>query len=127
VESKQSSDIPDELIDEIVEEILSKGLFKKAEVKSTIEPKPKSLPVDNVAKLHTKIEVLEDRLDEYISGYKITATEIERQITEKSEELTKEQEKQLTRLQGQIEDLRASMIRLSNEFKRFKESLSFQR
>lgn len=116
---KSELEIPEELVDEIVEEILeSKTLTKKSKTQ-----KPKVVGSIATDSLLPRMEEIENKLEEYINSYKITATELERQITEKSEELTREQDKQLTYLQGQIENLREAMIRLSGEVKKLKDAI----
>jgi chromosome segregation ATPase len=107
---KQALAVDDELVDEIVDEVL----------KSQRPFKSKS---DEIGKLKARIADLEHKLDKYISSFKLNATESVRRISEVDETLTSENEKQLIALQGQLNDLRTAMIRLSNEVKKLKEKL----
>ena len=83
----------------------------------------KNLGPKEIIKLKNRIANLEDRLEKYINSFKIVAVEVERELTEKWEELNKENEKQNIELRGQIEDLRGALIRLSNELKNIKETI----
>jgi predicted nucleic acid-binding Zn-ribbon protein len=53
----------------------------------------------------------------------MVAVEVERLITERAETLNKENQQQIAHLQGQIEDLRSAMIRLSNKVKEISEKI----
>lgn len=122
-------DVPNELVDEIVEEILAETKAKKTvEIKS--KPKDNSL-VDSYlpepSNLKLRIQNLENRIEKHIHDYKTTAIEVERQIVDKFSEFEQENEKRLIYLQNQLEALRSAMIRVSNEFKRSKESISSQK
>ena len=64
---------------------------------------------------------MENRLEKFISNFKTVVVEVDRQLTEKWEELNKGEEKRVLSLQGQIEDLRTALIRLSNELKSIRE------
>lgn len=123
--------IPNELVDEIVEEIVSETLAKKSTSDNVTKFKPKEeLFLDSDAselKLKSRIQFLENRIEKHVHDYKTTAIEVERQINDKFSELEQENEKRLIYLQGQLEALRNAMIRLSNEFKQFKESISLQK
>ena len=109
--------VDDELIDSIVEEVL-KGKAPR------ITEKQEKFPTDD--KLPSRIAALENRLEKYIENYKINATELERQITERYEELNEENEKRVLQLQSQIETLRTAMIKLSNELKAMKSTQTGQ-
>ena len=121
--------IPEELVDEIVNEIL-----EETKPKMRSEAKPKAIKEDNLledgtdtVKLKSRIQYLENRIEKHVHDYKIGAVEVERQISSKFSEFEQETEKQLIYLQGQLESLRTAMIRLSSEFKQFKESISSQK
>ncbi len=118
--------VTDELVDEIVEEILTET---KAEKLSSVT-KPEIFLDSNVpenVKLKTRLQNLENRIEKHVHDYKTTAIEVERQIVDKFSEFEHENEKRLIYLQGQVEALRTAMIRLSNEVKQFKESISSQK
>lgn len=121
---KSQMEVPDELVDEIVEEILAETEDKKsAEI-----PLAKEKFLDNDSpKIKSRLQNLENRIEKHVHDYKITAIEIERQIVDKFSEFEQENEKRLIYLQGQLEALREAMIRLSNEFKQSKESISSQK
>lgn len=121
---KSHLEVPSELVDEIVEEILAET--------PKLNPKPEEEDfVDGgdleISKLRLRIQNLENRIERHTHDYKTTAIEAERQISEKASEVEHQYEQQLMYLQSQIEALRTAMIRLSNEFKKFKESISLQK
>ncbi|MBI2084459.1 MAG: hypothetical protein HYT70_02505 [Candidatus Aenigmarchaeota archaeon] len=115
--SRQPLQIDDKVIDEIVDEILNEG-----DVLET-SPPMRLKPSNKIYKNSSKAG-LQEKFEEHLRDYRTTAMELERQITEKSEEWMSEQEKQMMRLQGQIEDLRTSMIKLSSELKKLKDEFS---
>lgn len=98
-----------ELVDEIVEEIVSE-LKEGREQKSA----QTSLPKPDLIELKSQLENLQ-------KAFEIDEVEIERQVTEKFEELSGQIESNIARLEGQINDLRSAMIRLSGEMRRLKE------
>ena len=83
--------------------------------------------VSDAVKLKSRIQYLENRIEKHVHDYKTTAIEVERQIVDKFSELEQDNDKRLIYLQGQIESLRDGMIRLSNELKQLKESISSQK
>lgn len=104
-------EITDSLVEEIVDEILKTEKIVEGDgVKS-----------DDVSRLKNRISNLENRLEKFISNFKTVVVEVDRQLTEKWEELNKGEEKRVLSLQGQIEDLRTALIRLSNELKSIRE------
>ncbi len=105
-------EIDSELVDEIVDEIL-----KSKDITDGGNPSgPKE-----IVKLQNRIANLENRLEKYINSFRTVAVEAERNLTEKWEDLIRENERQTIKLQGEIEDLRTALIRLSNEMKNIKE------
>ena len=127
-------DVPDDLIDEIVEEVLSETMEKPSSETPTKKPKlkePEEMLLDSnvsdLAKLKPRVQYLENRIEKHVHDYKTTAVEVERQISDKFSEFEQENEKRLIYLQGQLEALRTAMIKLSNEFKQSKESISTQK
>ncbi len=127
-------DVPDELVDEIVEEVLAETMEKASSETPTKKYKPKEQEetlLDNnlsdAVKLKPRIQYLENRIEKHVHDYKTTVIEVERQIVEKFSEFEQENEKRLIYLQGQLEVLRTAMIKLSNEFKQSKESISPQK
>lgn len=108
-------EVNSELVDEIVDEIL-----KSRDVENY---GGKGSGSNEILKLKNRTASLEDRLNKYINNFKTVAVEVERELTEKWEELNRENERQTIELQGQIEDLRTALIRLSNEMKNIKESI----
>ncbi len=126
---KSQVEVPEELVDEIVEEILT-------EVKPEMQPefKPSKTRKEDllgdtvdIVKLKTRLQYLENRIEKHVHDYKIGAVEVERQIASKFSEFEEGTEKQLIYLQGQLEALRTAMIKMSNEFKQSKESISSQK
>lgn len=117
----EDAQVDDELIDEIADEILDslkrdQPTFKIGDLQRR--------NLSGMVKLQTRITNLENRVEKCIKSFKINATESVRQISETERSLENENEQQTIRLQGQIEDLRMAMIRLSNEVKRIREILS---
>lgn len=128
MKAKSQIDVPDEMVDEIVEEILSETMSKKSSPKTKVEEDTLlDSNVPELIKLRTRIQNLENRIEKHVHDYKTTAIEVERQIVDKFSEVEQQYEKQLIYLQGQIEVLRNAMIKLSNEFRLFKESISSQK
>ena len=121
--------VPDDLVDEIVDEILSekvKSLKSESKIHKAEEPFLDS-EMSELSKLKPRIQNLENRIEKHAHDYKTTAIEVERQIVDKFSELEQENEKRLMYLQGQVEALRTAMIKLSNELKQLKESISSQK
>lgn len=114
--NKEKSDLVEEIANEITETILSSRNYENLQKRNFAE----------IVKLKNRIKNLEQRLEKHINNYKITATEIERQITERTENSNQEIEKRIANLIGQIEDLRSAMIRLSNEIKKIKEEVNIK-
>jgi len=123
-EMQEDFGIDDKLVDEIVDEILDSTRPAKG-------ISPREIPTEEtlqrhslgeVARLKSRISALENRLEKYVNNFKTTAVEVEREISERNKNLDEENERQILRLQGQLEDLRSAMIRLSNEVKRLKET-----
>lgn len=71
-----------------------------------------------IAKLKNRVSSLEHRVEKYIKNLELSAIESGRLTSEKSEEIKDENEQMLLNLQGQVEELRTAMIRLSNQVKR---------
>ena len=120
----------DEMADEIVELILSSVAAvdsKKLErikrggreaTKSTKTGTMGRKTLMEILRLKNRINALENRMEKYIKNFKIASIEANRLISEKAEEARDENEQMLFDLQGQIEDLRAAMTRLSNEVRK---------
>lgn len=123
-------EIPEGLVDEIVEEILEET---KPNMLSAPKPSKKLKETDlledsvDAVKLKSRLQYLENRVEKHTHDYKISAIEVERQIASKFSEFEQDTEKQLIYLQSQLEYLRTAMIKISNEFKQFKESISSQK
>ena len=116
------SEIDDKMVDEIVDEILEEGLPKQQQ---TTYSSPSNIMDDRVYRnIQARVEALEGRFGKYMNNYKTTAIELEKQITEKSEEFNREQEKQIVHLRTQLDDLRVALIRLNNEFRAFREEFA---
>ena len=109
--------IDDKLLDEVVEELM------KSENLTALK-KPDGQYTSDLGKMKSRIDNIESRLEKYVKSFKIVAMEVERQLVEKNEELNKEREQRVLKIQGHVEDLRTAMIRLSNEVKRIKDALS---
>ena len=114
--------IDDKMVDEIVDEILAEGLPKQQQ---TTYSSSSNIMDDRVYRnIQARVEALEGRFGKYMNNYKTTAIELEKQITEKSEEFNREQEKQIVHLRTQLDDLRVALIRLNNEFRAFREEFA---
>ena len=115
------SEIDDKMVDEIVDEILAEGLPKQ----QTTYSSSSNVMDDRVFRnIQARVEALEGRFGKYMNNYKTTAIELEKQITEKSEEFSREQEKQIVHLRTQVDDLRVALIRMNNEFRAFREEFA---
>jgi len=124
-EMREEFEIDNQFVDEIVDVILdsreqSKGMPAKRIPTEEILQRSN---LGEMVKVKSRISALENRLEKYINSFKITATEVEREISERYKNLNEDNEQQNLHLQGQLEDLRSAMIRLSNEVKRLKETL----
>ncbi len=104
-------EITDSLVEEIVDEILKTEKIVEGDGTKS----------DDVSRLKNRISNLENRLEKFINNFKTVVVEVDRQLTEKWEELNKGEEKRVLSLQGQIEDLRTALIRLSSELKSIRE------
>lgn len=102
--------IDPKLVDEIVEEIAAE---MKAD-KGAGKPTQTTLPQADMMKVKQQLENLQN-------AFEIDEVEIERQVTEKFEKVSDEMDSRITRLEGQINDLRTALIRLSGEIRRMKE------
>lgn len=109
-------EIAEEVADLIVDSKKLSDVLKTSKEKDVIQKRNLS----EVTKMKERIRLLENRVEKYIKSFKIVAVEVERMITERTEEMNKENEQQIMHLQGQIEDLRTIMIRIGNEVKKIK-------
>jgi len=107
----ERKDVTEEIADEIVDLLLESSPSKKSDV---IERKL----LGDIVKLEQRVFSLENRVEKFIKNFKISAVESERHISETSEELTKENEQNIMNLQAQMDELRATMIRLSSRIKK---------
>lgn len=71
-----------------------------------------------IAKLKNRMTASEKRLEKYIKNLNIASIEASRLVSEKAEEARTENEELLMDLQGQIEELRTAMIKLSSKVKK---------
>lgn len=110
----------DELADEVVELVANskkmRDILRTAQETEVIQKRN----LGEITTLKNRITNLENRLDKLIKSFKINTVEAERLVSEKYEELNHMNEQTIMNLQGQMEDLRSAMIRLSNEVKKIK-------
>lgn len=127
VESGLEDNEIDRLADEIVEALLSsasrKGNSKKAEsgkkgLEKGVAKRSASQNLMEIAKLKNRMTASEKRLEKYIKNLNIASIEASRLVSETAEEARSENEELLMDLQGQIEELRTAMIKLSSNVKR---------
>jgi len=124
-EMQENFEVDDELVDEIVDEILnsreqSNGMPAKKMPTGEILQRHN---LGEMVKLKSRVFALENRLEKYINSFKITAVEVEREISERNKNLDEDNEQQILSLQGQLANLRTAVIRLSNDVKRLKETM----
>ncbi len=120
MKGKSQVGVSNELVDEIVDEIIS-------ETKPNAYPREEHIfnnDSSELARLKVRLQNIENRIEKHIHDYRTTAIEAERQLSLKADEIEQEYQGQLTHLQSQVETLRSAMIRLGNEFRQFKESIS---
>jgi predicted secreted protein len=115
---KESLEIDDEFIDSVVDEVV-KSMKHKAE---KLTEGQKKAYWEEIVKLRSRVATLENRVEKYISSFKTNSVENVRNMSQISEELSSESEKQILDLQTQLEALRTAMIRLSSEVRKIKES-----
>lgn len=117
----------DRLADEIVDALLSsdsrKGSSKKTEggkkgLEKGAAKRSANQNLMEIAKLKNRATASEKRLEKYIKNLNISSIEASRLATEKAEEARSENEELLMNLQGQIEELRTAMIKLSSKVKK---------
>lgn len=101
--------IDSSLVDEVVNEIVSELKAQKGQ-----RPVQTTLPQADLIRLR-------DQLQQLQRSFEVDEVEIERQVTEKFEDLGKDIDDRITRLEGQINELRTAMIRLSGEIRRIRE------
>jgi chromosome segregation ATPase len=117
------TDTIDKLVNEIVDTITDtkklNKLLRIIEEKEDVEKKNSN----EILSLRKKVDILESRLNKLIRNFETTAVEAERDITDRYEKVLEHIDDQIVHLQGQIENLRTSLIRISNEVKNLKERL----
>jgi len=117
---KEKSSMVDEIADEVVELISNSeklsDMLRMAGESGAIQKRNLS----EINSLKERVAAMENRIEKYIGSFKITATEIEREMTEKFEMLDNETELKIMRLQEQIEAIRSMVNKLSNELKKIK-------
>jgi uncharacterized coiled-coil protein SlyX len=117
------TDTIDKLVNEIVDTITDtkklNKLLRIIEEKEDVEKKNSN----EILSLRKKVDILESRLNKLIRNFETTAVEAERDITDRYEKVLEHIDDQIVHLQGQIEKLRTSLIRISNEVKNLKERL----
>lgn len=117
-------EIPDELIDEIVNEVLD-SIPKQGKILQPVE-KPQKIPVaktvvpHDAANIGKRIDELENNLQKLWKEVGIIGIESGRELNEKIEDLKKENEDQIMQLEEQINFLRNTLAKLSNELKKRK-------
>lgn len=119
--NKKQIEIDDRLVDEIVGEIIDS--MKKGQPAAKFDGAQMQY-INEIARLKARIVNLENRVEKYVGNFKINATESARKISETESSLQENYEHQIIALQGQLENLRTAMIRLSGEVKRIKDILS---
>ncbi|MFQ6020811.1 MAG: hypothetical protein ACE5J4_02220 [Candidatus Aenigmatarchaeota archaeon] len=70
-----------------------------------------------VTDLEIRVKRLEDIVKEHVDNFKVVAIETERMITEKYNELVRQQDESVTMLVSDIQDLRDEIIALKNKLK----------
>ncbi len=111
--------LAEEIADEIVDSILTSGANRKgveiSENKKENFRENIGSETEELIRIKRRLEAAENRLDKYVNSFKIFATEVERQLTQKTGELTDDVDRQILDLQGDVEELRTAMIKLSNK------------
>lgn len=119
----KTENLLDKLADEIAELATNsekiERVMKILEEQDAIEKRNSN----DIINLKEKISILEGKLNKFLEDFKISVVEAEREITERHEKILNDMDKQIVRLQSQIEDLRTAIIRISNEVKNLKERL----
>ena len=97
----------DELADEVAELVTNSeklsDILKTTQENEIIQKRNSS----EVATLKSRITNLENRINKLVKDFKTNLIEAERLVTEKSEEMNKENEQIVSNLQNQIAELRA--------------------
>jgi len=119
----QKSKIVEELTDEIADLILESKKLSALKTKDEIQKKD----LTKIVKLEERMATVESKLKKCVDNFKIVATESERLVTEKVENVNKETNQRITNLQTQISDLEIVVTKLGDEIKKMKEVLGLPR
>jgi hypothetical protein len=109
--SSVSSDMIDEIVDEIVGELKSEGRASTGGGRTM----QTTLPASQVGVIKSELKGLKN-------AWEIGHIESLRNATEKVEELRETLGSEIARVEGQIDELRTALIRLSGEIRKLKES-----
>jgi len=118
----------EEILDAVAEQIADLiADFKtgKAEVDSTVPYSDKYL--DNMIEMKQRISAIETKMEKRLEDFEIIANNLEKQMSENYHAVTSENEKEYFKLVDQIANLRAAVIRLSNEIKEIKVQLALRK
>lgn len=119
-QEKLMEDLVDELADMVSNSRKLADILKITQENELIQNKN----LKETDKLKERISILENRIDKYANSFRIFAIEVERELSEKYRSLEEDNEKRVVHLQGQLENLRTAMIKLSSEVKGLKDILA---
>jgi hypothetical protein len=100
--------LADEIVDLVANSKKLTDILKVSQENEIIQKKNLS----EMVILKNKITDLEYRLNKLIKSFRIDIVEAERLITEKYEDIRKENEKQINNLQDQIEEIKAVLSKM---------------
>jgi len=130
-QSEKEEEVLDEIADRIADMIVNSKKF--AGISGIVEKEKESADVgsdkylDNIIELKHRISVLESKTDRKIQDFEIIINDLERQLDEKYNSVSKENEGEYFRIIDQLAKLRAAVIRLSNEIKEIKVQMALKK
>ncbi len=111
-------------VDNIAEEIADETFdFFKSKFKGVLDVAEKSSRLNqtvssNMSNLDKRLNYMESRLENHIKNFNIVAVETDRLITEKTEDLARENDETIMKLVSDIQDLRDEVTRLKTDLRR---------
>lgn len=117
---KETLKIVDEIADELVDILLSSkkfsGISEKAEKTETVQKKDS----EELMRLRKRIKSLKNILLRHISQFRTSTVELERELSEKIEDLKREIEENNISTESQIGEIRNKVRTLRNEVNKLK-------
>lgn len=117
---KETLKIVDEIADELVDILLSSKKFSKVSEKAEKTETVQKKDSEELIRLRKRINSLKNILLGHISQFRIATVELERELSEKIEDLKRENEENNISMESQIGELRNKLRTLKNEVNKLK-------